>query len=196
MFLSSRQAQQKIKEHNENLNSPKVSIEPQFKDRIQKAVDVVNQKNPSLLTGITDIIGGLDVGVFGRFTTQNPHTIYINIQKLENELKSRLAGQPDEVIQKELDNQIIKTLIHEATHQKEVSETGHSSESGPDAAEKQAEQFLPPIELQASMLKMSYVRKMGDQWCVLSHKGKKLGCYDSKAAANKRLRQIEFFRNK
>ncbi len=147
MFLSIREAQQKIEEHEENLGSPHVTIEPQFQARIQKAVDLVNQKSPGLLNGITDIIGHLDSGPFGRFTTQNPHTIYVNIQKLENELKSRLAGQPDNVIQQELDNQIVKTIMHEATHQKEVTERGYSSEGGPDAAEKQAETFLQPIQL-------------------------------------------------
>jgi hypothetical protein len=302
VFLSTRQAQQKIEEHEENLGSPKVAIEPQFQARIQKAVDLINQKNPQLLRDVTDIIGHLDSGPFGRFTSSNPHTIYVNIQKIENELKSRLAGQPDDVIQKELDNQIVKTIMHEATHQKEVSERGFSSESGPDAAEKQADEFLPPIELQAkmkrkadilkrvrqkeeesrpakddvydlylsgsfdasnnecphlyevtdpqhasrlfrqwlvdngigsenapraivrkngepylrisyngklwnldnspyvpvitaSMTVLSYVRKKGDKWCVMSHKGKSLGCYDSKSAANKRLRQIEYFKH-
>lgn len=201
MFLSSRVAQQKIEEHEENLGSPRVAIESQYQGRIQKAVDLINQKNPGILTNITDIIGHLDSGPFGRFVTNNPHTIYVNIQKLENEIKSRLSGQPDNVIQQELDNQIVKTIMHEATHQKEVSETGSSSESGPDAAEKQADQFLQPIELQsvshrmASMVVVSYVRKKGNKWCVMSHKGKTLGCYNSKKAANKRLRQIEYFKH-
>lgn len=201
MFISTRQAQQRIEEHQENIGSPRVAIEPQFQARIQKAVDLINQRDPQILSNVTDIIGHLDSGPFGRFTSNNPHTIYVNIQKIENELKSRLAGQPEDVIQKELDNQIVKTLMHEATHQKDVSERGYSSESGADAAEKKAEEFLPPIELQsvshrnASMVVFSYVRKKGDKWCVMSHKGKSLGCYGSKKAANNRLRQIEFYKN-
>lgn len=149
MILSIRKAQQTIEEHTENIGSPRVAIEPQYQARIQKAVDLINQKSPGLLTNITDIIGQLESGPFGRFTTNNPHTIYVNIPKLESEIRSRLAGQPDDVVQKELDNQIVKTIMHEATHQKEVSQTGYSSESGADAAEKQADNFLEPTQLQS-----------------------------------------------
>ena len=305
-MISFRQAQNQIEEHEENLGSPTVSIDPEYQARIQKAVDIVNQKEPGLLSNITDIIGRLSDGPFGRFSTNNPHTIYVNIQKLESELRSRLSGQPEETIQQELDNQIVKTIIHEATHQHEFSERGYSSESGPDQAEEKANEFLPPIEVKAeyrhlitvkadllkqlkgkedeivgklevvleahksedypdrpyprerkvvpvgSMTEASkvvtkwiddnqlgasnvgesiilyngspvarvsyngkvwnmdgqaystktaafivtaYVRKMGDKWCVLSHKGKKLGCYGSKSRAQKRLRQIEYFKH-
>jgi hypothetical protein len=56
--------------------------------------------------------------------------------------------------------------------------------------------FRKQEQKQASRIVVSYVRKMGKKWCVLSHKGKKLGCYGSKSAANKRLRQIEYFKHK
>lgn len=43
----------------------------------------------------------------------------------------------------------------------------------------------------------NYIRKSGDQFCVFSENGKKMGCYPSRDEANKRLRQIEYFkRNK
>lgn len=38
------------------------------------------------------------------------------------------------------------------------------------------------------------IRKTGDEYTIFSKKGKKLGEYDSKAAAVKRLRQIEWFK--
>lgn len=195
MFLSNRHAQEKMQEHAENIGSPKVSIEPAFQSRIQKAVDIVNQHNPGLLNNITDIVGHLSSGPFGRYTSNNPHTIYVNIQKIEGELRSRLSGQPEETIQKELDNQIVKTIIHEATHQHDVEERGVSSEGNAEAAEKAAENYLEPIQIMGSMLRTAYVRKMGDKWCVLSHKHKKLGCYGSKSQAVKRLRQIEYFKH-
>ena len=37
------------------------------------------------------------------------------------------------------------------------------------------------------------IRKTGDEYTILSKKGKKLGKYDSKEAAVKRLKQIEWF---
>lgn len=38
------------------------------------------------------------------------------------------------------------------------------------------------------------IRKIGDEYTILSKKGKKLGSYKNKDAALKRLRQIEWFK--
>lgn len=204
-MISFREAQMQPQpeEHTELIGSPRVSIEPAFAARIQRAVDIVNQHNPELLRDVTDIIGHMASGPFGQFTSGTPHTIFVNIPKIEQEVRSRLGGQPEETVQQEVDNQIVKTIMHEATHRKEFTERGYSSESGPDAAEEQANAFLPPIAIQAcisfrqaEMVRLAYVKKMGDKWCVLSHKGKKLGCYRSKKQATKRLRQIEYFKHK
>ena len=40
------------------------------------------------------------------------------------------------------------------------------------------------------------IRKEGSQWCIFSKSGKKLSCHSSREKALKRLRQIEFFKNK
>lgn len=41
------------------------------------------------------------------------------------------------------------------------------------------------------------IRNVKGKWFVFSESGRKLGGpYDSKAAAEKRLRQVEFFKNK
>ncbi len=40
------------------------------------------------------------------------------------------------------------------------------------------------------------IRKVGTQFCVFSKSGKKLSCHPTRKAALKRLRQIEFFKNK
>ena len=41
------------------------------------------------------------------------------------------------------------------------------------------------------------IRKVGSQFCIFSESGnKRLGCYKTKEAAIKRLKQIEFFKNK
>lgn len=40
------------------------------------------------------------------------------------------------------------------------------------------------------------IRKIGNQWCVVSHKtGKKLGCFDTKEKAMKHLRRVQFFKS-
>lgn len=42
-----------------------------------------------------------------------------------------------------------------------------------------------------------YVKKVGNQWCVLSHKtDKSLGCYPTEGQAKKRLKQIQYFKYK
>lgn len=42
----------------------------------------------------------------------------------------------------------------------------------------------------------NYIRKKGDKYCVYSSSGKKLGEYPTREAAEKRLRQIEYFKHK
>lgn len=43
---------------------------------------------------------------------------------------------------------------------------------------------------------VAVIRKIGDQYCVFSKDGKNLGCSDSKKGAQKRLQQVEFFKQK
>lgn len=40
------------------------------------------------------------------------------------------------------------------------------------------------------------IRKVGDEFCVFSHSGKNLGCSPSREGAEKRLRQVEYFKHK
>ncbi len=57
---------------------------------------------------------------------------------------------------------------------------------------------VPPDETFKSLfiaeLIEKFIRKRGSQWCVVSKKGKNLGCSDSKAGAAKRLAQVEYFK--
>lgn len=41
---------------------------------------------------------------------------------------------------------------------------------------------------------LEFIRKRGDEWCVVSKKGKNLGCSPTKAGAHKRLGQVEYFK--
>ena len=38
--------------------------------------------------------------------------------------------------------------------------------------------------------------RRGEKHCLLSHKGKNLGCFDTKEGVNKRERQVKFFKKK
>ena len=58
--------------------------------------------------------------------------------------------------------------------------------------------FLQPI---SPSLLAEVIQKSGDKWCVLSKyktkagRGKKLGCYNTRNGAKKRLRQVEYFKS-
>ena len=59
--------------------------------------------------------------------------------------------------------------------------------------------MVPPIFINKCMKKFKHllsetIRKDGDEYTILSKKGKKLGKYGSKQAALKRLKQIEWFK--
>lgn len=40
------------------------------------------------------------------------------------------------------------------------------------------------------------VKKVGNKWVVMSESGKQMGTYSTKAEAQKRLQQIEYFKHK
>lgn len=62
--------------------------------------------------------------------------------------------------------------------------------------DKEADIVDTIVEKAASLEKNAYVRRRGNKWVVLSEKGKVLGTYNTKSEAVKRLKQIEYFKNK
>ena len=68
-----------------------------------------------------------------------------------------------------------------------------------DAAERVAEKYgtNPPYHSGLAMESdlSETIRKNGSKWTIFSKKGRKLGTYDTKRAAKKRLRQIEIFKH-
>jgi len=68
------------------------------------------------------------------------------------------------------------------------------SGKGPEAEE--VIELLPEeVEIIASLNKLAVIRHEKDKWNVYSKKGKRLGSYATKAEAEKRLRQIEYFKH-
>jgi hypothetical protein len=137
---------QSIQEHEENIGTTRVTIEPSYQSIIQSAVDFINQKDSSILSNVTDVIGHVEKGgLFGEYQTGSPHTVYVDIRNIEQKVKNAMQGASEEQVKNEIKNQIIQTLVHEATHMQEFSTTGYSSESGPEAAEKRIQQQFQPI---------------------------------------------------
>lgn len=56
---------------------------------------------------------------------------------------------------------------------------------------------LADVYYQASqnLVKLAFIKQVGNKWKVLSQKGKSLGTYDTKEEAVTRLRQVEYFKH-
>ena len=134
-------------EHAENIGGPKVTIEPGFQDILQHAVDFVNKTYPDLLKDVTDVYGHVDKGgIFGEYKSESPHSVYVDVRNIEAEVKRQMPGVSEGEIKSQIGQQIVKTLIHEASHKKEFTQTGHTSEAGPEAAEKAVEPLLRQMQ--------------------------------------------------
>ena len=149
MRISYRQADygqtQQPVEHLDNIGGPRVTIEPGFQSAIQEAVNFVSTQYPDLLRDVTDVYGHIEGGgMFGEYKSDSPHSIYIDINNIESEVRNQMQGQDDEAIRQQIQQQIIKTIVHEATHKKEYAATGNTSEEGPEAAERAVEPLFTP----------------------------------------------------
>ena len=59
---------------------------------------------------------------------------------------------------------------------------------------KKSEKLLKNSEIFYQLIKVSYIRKIKDNYVVFSEKGRSFGKYKTKEEAEKRLKQIEFFK--
>jgi len=61
------------------------------------------------------------------------------------------------------------------------------------------EEFVANSDLDLSEFDLdredAIIRRVGKQWCVFSEGGKRMGCYNSRKGAEKRLKQIEMFKH-
>lgn len=143
MRLSSRDVKiAQVKEHTENIGHPTVHIESGSSDLVTKAIDLVNAKNSEALKNITDIILNLDKPVYGEYNSENLHTIYINLPKIEKTVKEKMGNNTEEEIREEIIKQIATVIIHESAHQKTYTETKSTSEFPSEQAEKEFREKL------------------------------------------------------
>lgn len=61
---------------------------------------------------------------------------------------------------------------------------------------RELEKYSKEFYVFSGFEKISFIKKYKGKWQVVSKKGKPLGTYDTKEDAEKRLRQIEFFKHK
>ena len=150
MRLSSRErviiAEEAVSEHKELVGGPQVMIEP-YNGLVSDAVAIVNKYDPQIIKDVSDIKINLSKNVIGEYQSEKDEsgknkssTIWINMGKLEGDVRAKLSGQSEEVIRQEIVNQVASTIIHERTHM-----AGASSEAEP---EHQEDIFMKSIQPQ------------------------------------------------
>jgi hypothetical protein len=162
MFISMREAQAENEagEHMEHKGRPTVYIAPSAGNIVQKAVDELSSLQPGALNEITDIIIDNQDGAFGTYASDKPHTVYLNLSKIESEVRKMLGSSSGENYDKEMLSQVMQTILHEATHEKVYQSTNSTSEAEPERKEEelrnQLKNTLYKSNRRSNMLKMSW----------------------------------------
>jgi len=120
------------KEKLENIGSTTVCVEPANR-YVSEAVEMLQRNNPDVLHDITDIRTDLDKGVYGEYIPDSPHSVHLNMTKIESKVKSELSGQPQQDIDIEIVRQTAMVISHESGHQ-------HGYTNYKDTSEAPAEQ--------------------------------------------------------
>lgn len=132
---------EKVKEDMENLGTSKVTIEPSNK-YAQEAYDLLASKTPEILTGITNIRTDLNKDVFGEYSSDSEHTVFLNMKKIENEVRSKLSGQSEDDIKAEIIRQTALVISHEDGHLHAYTERKDSSEFPAEQQEQEVAEKL------------------------------------------------------
>jgi hypothetical protein len=138
MRFSKRNAQQ---EHLENVGTPKVTIEP-YNSMVQEAIKLVESKNPEALKSISDINLNLSGEIFGEYTNKTPHTVNINIRKIEDSIRKNNPNISDEEFKNLMIKEIASTYVHEYGHMKAYTERKDTSEIPAEQAEEEFKRKL------------------------------------------------------
>ena len=127
---------QSVKEHTENIGSTSVNVEPS-NPNVDEALRILSSKAPDVLRDVADIRTDLNKNIFGEFSSDSPHTLHLNIQKIESEVKNKLNGQSEEQIKQEIINQIALVIAHESGHEHSYNNVKDTSEVPAKAKEEE-----------------------------------------------------------
>jgi len=132
------------------LGTTQVIIDPQLQSRIQQAIDDIRQTNPDVLKDITHIYALHGKSNFGEWRSDDPHAIFLNMDRLEQEVERQLKqGLPAEVIQSDVVKQEIERAIREQTGKVMVHE--HAHVVNPEGGEPFAEQREQAYKLKGGL---------------------------------------------
>jgi hypothetical protein len=125
----------------ENAGTPKIAVEP-ANSNVEKALESIRESAPEIITPLTDIRTDLDKDVFGEFSSEHTHTLFLNVPKIEREVRDKLEGATEEAIQEEIVKQMALVMSHEYGHQHAYTNNGDTSEA---PAEKKEEEVKEKI---------------------------------------------------
>ena len=129
-------------EHLENLGTTRVEITPS-NSYVSDAVAELQKAKPNILLNIAVIRTDLNKDVFGEYSSDAPHTIYLNMNKLINEVKSELTGATAKEIEKQIEFQTAIVASHESGHQQAYTEQNkNTSEAPAEAKEEETRKVL------------------------------------------------------
>ncbi len=143
MKLSRRDvfAQQETKENMENIGSTRVTIEPS-NAYVDKAVNLLEKSAPEVLKEIANIRTDLNKDVYGEYISSEPHTVHLNMKKIEQEVRSKLGQGAQEDIEQEIVRQSAIVLSHEMGHLHAYTQSKDSSENPAEQKEKEVAQRI------------------------------------------------------
>jgi len=143
------------------LGTTQVIIDPQLQGRIQQAVKDIRQNEPDILKDITHIYA-LHSGNFGEWHSDDPHAVFLNIDRIETEVQQELKkGLTPEQAQHDVVKQEIETAIREQTGKVLVHE--HAHVEAPEKGEPFAKQREESYELKSVGLRNFCSTKVASQ---------------------------------
>jgi len=134
---------QAVQEHMENVGNQSVAVEPSSSE-VDEAIRLLATKAPEVLKNVTDIKTDLSKDVFGEFSSDSPHTLHLNLNKIQSEVKNKLSGQSEDAIKQEIINQIALVISHESGHQHAFTGTKDTSEAPAEQKEKEVSEKIRP----------------------------------------------------
>lgn len=128
-------------EHLENLGTTRVEIVPP-NNYVSDAVAELQKAKPNILLNIAVIRTDLSRDVFGEYSSDEPHTIHLNMNKLVNEVRNELVGATSKEIEKQIEFQTAIVTSHESGHLQEYTKNKNTSEAPAEATEEETRKTL------------------------------------------------------
>ena len=132
---------------NINIKSPRIEIDPTIKAEIQDAVEKIVAADPNYFVGVSKIIA-LHGGSYGQVSSDDPSVVYLNVQRIINEVKSKFgtfnANNPEhrEAMEEAVQRVLIEVISHEKGHVLDWNPEQHKFPGGEGPAQQESHKML------------------------------------------------------